>query len=292
METYLNSVNLKADTDFPLIVADGDRNHMSPRTPGFHVFHHHVDFQFLLVEKGDLLVKTLDKEVSIHEGQWIFINSDVVHLVLHGPTCHNKSFIFPKEMVSFYAGSPCEAQVASFISSAPSIYVSTSQQSWCTTVKELLSTLAHIYETEKDSPYYAYHLLTNLSFLWFQFSSHVESSPQVVQTENTRRMELFLSHIEAHYAEPLTLTDIANSASVSPSECLRCFKALMHTTPHQYLIEYRLSRAAKLLKETDLPITDIAFSVGFHQISHFGAWFKKKLGISPRDYRKSTQSKQ
>ena len=287
MKTYLNSINLKGNTNFPLIVADADMNHMSQRTPGFHVFHHHIDFQFLLVEQGELLVKTLDTEVTLHHGQWIFINSDVVHLVLHGPTCHNKSIIFPKEMVSFYAGSPCEPQVNAFAASPLSIYVSDSKQPWCNQVGERLVSLAHIYETEQESPYYAYHLLTSLALLWFQFSSNLEAPAPVQQTEQTRRMEYFLSFIETHYAEPITLNDIAYSANVSPSECLRCFKTLMHTTPHQYLIEYRLSKASKLLKETDLPITTIAFSVGFPQISHFGAWFRKKLGMSPREYRKA-----
>ena len=98
-------------------------------------------------------------------------------------------------------------------------------------------------------------------------------------------MQAFLNHIEKHYAENLSLEALAKSGNVSKSECLRCFKACMQTTPYKYILEYRLSKAAILLKSTDTPIGDIASSVGFHQISHFGKCFREKTGYSPREYR-------
>ena len=74
-------------------------------------------------------------------------------------------------------------------------------------------------------------------------------------------------------------------AHVSKSECLRCFRQSMGTTPYQYLMEYRLSQAAALLKRTDDPIEWIANQVGFGQASSFGKYFRRKTGLSPREYR-------
>ena len=103
-------------------------------------------------------------------------------------------------------------------------------------------------------------------------------------------MQKFLQYISEHYGEEISLDKLAGSANVSKSECLRCFKTSMQTTPYKYLTEYRLSKATELLKNTDEPIGNIADNVGFHQISHFGKCFKEKTGLSPRDYRKKNNA--
>ncbi|WP_416810440.1 helix-turn-helix domain-containing protein [Dorea formicigenerans] len=83
----------------------------------------------------------------------------------------------------------------------------------------------------------------------------------------------------------ITLADLSKSANISKSECSRCFKLSLNTTPYKYLTEYRLSMAAQLLKTTREPVGNIAASVGFRQMSHFGKCFKEKTGYSPKAYR-------
>ena len=100
------------------------------------------------------------------------------------------------------------------------------------------------------------------------------------------RMQKFLRYISEHYEEDISLDKLAKNANVSKSECLRCFNTSLQTTPYKYLTEYRLSKASELLKNSDKPIGNIADSVGFRQVSHFGKCFKEKTGFSPRDYRK------
>ncbi|MBC8533998.1 helix-turn-helix domain-containing protein [Yeguia hominis] len=97
-----------------------------------------------------------------------------------------------------------------------------------------------------------------------------------------------MQYIETHYGEPVSLEVLSRSANISKSECLRCFKAALQTTPYQYLTGYRLSKAAALLENTDLPITQVADRVGFSQLSHFGKQFKEKTGITPSQYRKKS----
>lgn len=101
-------------------------------------------------------------------------------------------------------------------------------------------------------------------------------------------MQQFLQYISTHYGEDVSLEQIASSVNVSKSECLRGFKTCMNTTPYQYLTEYRLLKAAELLKTTDEPIGVIADRVGFRQVSHFGKCFKEKTGLSPSAYRNKT----
>lgn len=110
----------------------------------------------------------------------------------------------------------------------------------------------------------------------------------VEKSKNTTsgQMQKFLKYIEQHYAEDVSLEDLAQSANVSKSECLRCFKQSLQTTPYKYLVEYRLSKAADMLKTSDSTVEVIAVNVGFHQISHFGKCFREKTGMSPSEYRK------
>ena len=99
-------------------------------------------------------------------------------------------------------------------------------------------------------------------------------------------MTLFLRYIEEHYTESVSLDALAQSAHVSKSECLRCFRLALHTTPYKYLTEYRLSKAADLLRNTDEPISGVAALAGFQQPSHFGKCFREKTGMTPSEYRK------
>lgn len=112
--------------------------------------------------------------------------------------------------------------------------------------------------------------------------------PQETRPKNVtkERMTVFLHYIEQHFAESVSLDALAESARVSKSECLRCFKASLRTALYQYLMEYRLSKTAELLRNTNLPMSEIAVCVGFSQISHFGKCVRDQTGVSPSEYRK------
>ena len=94
-----------------------------------------------------------------------------------------------------------------------------------------------------------------------------------------------MQYIIDHYSEPITLNEIAESASVSIEECRRCFKDIIKETPVHYLVSYRVMMGMELLRTTDLDITDIAFRVGFNDSSYFIQAFKKKNGMTPKQYR-------
>ena len=153
--------------------------------------------------------------------------------------------------------------------------------------KSILSILYKLADLEnRKTEFYSYEVLCLLSSLWLEVCRNIQAPNENTATVTGARMQKFLQYINEHYGEGISLDQLAGSANVSKSECLRCFKASMQTTPYKYLIEYRLSKAAELLKNTDEQIGNIAESVGFRQISHFGKCFKEKTGLSPRDYRK------
>ena len=124
-----------------------------------------------------------------------------------------------------------------------------------------------------------------LTTMWLLFLKNVRLPSRRLADPVNPRMAGFLKFFEEHYAEPLTLEALAQSANVSKSECLRCFRKSLHTTPFAYLMELRLAKAAARLKDSDAPIGAIAVDTGFQQVSYFGKCFRRKLGMSPRAYR-------
>jgi transcriptional regulator GlxA family with amidase domain len=87
------------------------------------------------------------------------------------------------------------------------------------------------------------------------------------------------------------MEEISMSAGISKSEALRCFRQSMQTTPYRYLMDYRLSKAASLLSETEIQVSEVMIRCGFHQQSYFGKCFKERIGMSPKSYQKATREK-
>ncbi|SDL84456.1 AraC family transcriptional regulator, arabinose operon regulatory protein [Glycomyces sambucus] len=94
--------------------------------------------------------------------------------------------------------------------------------------------------------------------------------------------------IHDHLDRPVTLTDIARAASVTPAHLVRMFRSHMDTTPVQYLWDRRISLGVELLTSTGLTVGSIATRCGFKTSFHFSRKVKESTGLSPTDLRTST----
>lgn len=94
-------------------------------------------------------------------------------------------------------------------------------------------------------------------------------------------------YISSNFTHDLSLTQLADKYSMSPSYFSRKFKLCTGFGYKEYLITIRIIEACKLLLNTDLTITEIAEKCGFDDSNYFGDSFKKAKGISPREYRKA-----
>lgn len=90
---------------------------------------------------------------------------------------------------------------------------------------------------------------------------------------------------DAHYAEPLTVADLASAARLSPAHFSREFRRTFGESPHRYLLSRRLERAASLLRSTDWSVARVGTSVGFSSIGSFTTRFGRTYGMSPTAYR-------
>ena len=92
-------------------------------------------------------------------------------------------------------------------------------------------------------------------------------------------------HIDRHYAEPLTLTELAGLVGMSKFHLVRVFRAVYGETPMRYLSRRRIERAQDLLRHANLTVTEICMLVGFASLGSFSSRFTELVGESPVAYR-------
>ena len=130
----------------------------------------------------------------------------------------------------------------------------------------------------------------NLSSIFEYLSLHFDALPRTeatrVQLNTQVRVQQMLAFIYAHYAEHVTLADIADAASISRSEAGRCFQAYMGCTPVNALIRHRLQKALGMLHDAALTLQEISDACGFHSVNYFSRQFRKHYGYTPSHARK------
>lgn len=126
------------------------------------------------------------------------------------------------------------------------------------------------------------------SEIWLLLKEEIEEQGVVIPNNNfekQERMQTMISYIQSNYMDKITLQDIADHALVSKRECIRCFETSIGKTPFEYLVEYRIEAAEKMLRNTTVTIAEIALQAGFSSSAYFSKIFKQKCGQTPREYR-------
>jgi AraC family transcriptional regulator len=102
-----------------------------------------------------------------------------------------------------------------------------------------------------------------------------------------RRVKAFIAD---NYESDLSLSELADVTGMSTFHFAREFKRTTGTSPHQYLIKYRIERAKALLSESEMPLVEVSSRLGFSHQSHFTRLFRKLTGTTPLSYRHRFQS--
>jgi AraC-like DNA-binding protein len=150
----------------------------------------------------------------------------------------------------------------------------------------LINTLFQLSQEQPD--YYEFQIHIQFASLWLLLyentiaknGSHQRSSLSNSYLKNMIR------YIQKHYAEKISLNDIASAGMMSRSKCCDLFKQTLHQTPFEYVLHYRIQKSLSLLADDDLSITAIAAACGFSGASYYTEVFRKIIGIPPSAYRK------
>lgn len=156
--------------------------------------------------------------------------------------------------------------------------------------RRMIEAVQRVYELSVEQRFgYELRCRDLIGELWCSLAENIGEAPPTPADRRTitgeKRLKKMLSYIYANYQNDITVEDIARAASISKSECFRCFRSMIGKKPVEYLNEYRLKRALELLTTTDMQITEVCLACGFGHISYFGKLFREAYGMSPREYR-------
>ncbi len=104
---------------------------------------------------------------------------------------------------------------------------------------------------------------------------------------NNQQMALrpAINFVEAHFRTKINAGKVASLCGMSPSYFSRAFRTAYGITFQEYLMRLRTREACRLLKNPNASVTDVAYTVGFNDVSYFGRMFKRYYNLSPSDYR-------
>ena len=104
---------------------------------------------------------------------------------------------------------------------------------------------------------------------------------------DSARLESSLEYIHRHFSSPLLIESLAEIEHLSPGRFRALFTARTGSGPKEYVTSLRLEKSMELLRHTGLSVAEVAESVGFADQLYFSRVFRKKIGVSPSEYRKN-----
>lgn len=293
IDNDLQELNTHSNLEFPVMIHSMTLSQMYLKLIRWHW---HPEIELIYVQEGKVNAM-IDKESFIlTPGQGIFINQNVLHSFHHieGYDAVFFSLTFHPAMIFGYGKAALSVKYLSPIlenPSMPCLILSNDDPHTAPLIQYMKNIREHYTASE-----YGYELVckANICHLWNELLKvpHNKTSPVLKQKRihnDEQRIKDAIVYIEQHYNEQITLEDIARSIHISKSECCRCFKRILHQTPFEYLLKYRIFQAAKLIQHRDpsaTSISNLAITVGFGNISYFNKVFKRYLKMTPSEYKR------
>lgn len=263
-------------------------------------WHWHPEIEMIYMIEGKVEALVDDQSIILTPGQGIFVNQNVLHAFhrVEGYDAVFFSVVFHPAMIFGYGSAALSVKYLSPISENPHMkYILLNDEDPYTV--PVIRYMEQIRDFYTDSQY-GYELIckANICMMWNEIlkiprpeTSTVIKSKRILNDE--QRIKDAILYIEQHFADPITLDDIAGSIHISKSECCRCFQRVLRQTPFEYLLKYRIFYAAKLIKQQDPEaesISNLAITVGFGNISYFNKVFKRYLHMTPTEYKKESHA--
>ncbi len=257
-------------------------------------WHWHEEIELEYIVSGQVYVTCEEENILASQGDLVFINQNVRHFITPVQTdgCLLYSIVVHPTFIFGFGQLELEKKYIAPVlhdSALKHIYItkdSPDYENYLSEIREILS----LNDLREDG----YELLTKsvLLRIWYQLykmsTTLVSGSVPKTAVQDEQRVKQAILYIQEHFMETVTLEDIAGSIMVSKSECCRCFKRTLNTTPFEYLMKYRIMESTKRMhRKPQESISEIAGSVGFNNTSYYNKIFRKYMDCTPTEYRNS-----
>lgn len=253
-------------------------------------WHWHDELELLIVTEGAAVCATDREQAVLQTGEGCFFNADVLHAVWKegNGVCRLHSMSFHPRLVGGAVESVFWQKYILPLVENKQLQM----RRFSAEDGEILREIETAWRSCVDEPV-GYELLTRnaLSAVILHLMAYLPKGTASLSKRallREERIKLMLDYIRSHLGDAITVAQIASAASVSESECVRCFRSAIHTPPIQYVKQYRLQKAMELLKETDKRINEIGEECGFQEMSYFAKAFRELYGLTPTEFRKKS----
>ena len=248
-------------------------------------WHWHEAVEFCYVQTGSVKVSTTGQSRIFQKGEGFFINSNVLTAMTDGDDCVIDSHLFHPVLLGGHFKSVFETKYLSPVLQNRNLDMLPIRGENINQ-KQLLQKLCQLSRLQSD-PDVELQTRNLLSEIWLLLLQELQRTQlKASPVKNQDRILTMLTFIHDNYDRKLTLQEIADASAISTRECLRCFQTSIRQSPMEYLLEYRVQSAAKLLQTTDLSVTEIAMRTGWGNSSYFTKMFRALRGKTPNTYRK------
>ena len=251
-------------------------------------WHWHEELEVIFVAAGTLKLQIPGGEYLLREGSLVVLNSNVLHSLSGHPAGALRSMVFSPFLITGGADTVFYKNYVRALLACPDFSVWQAEPG--TDVKRFSAAFSAM---ETDAFAYEFTVRENLSQLLLHCYAQLLprlSAQKPAKSADTVRIEQMLQYMQASYAEPITLADIAQAAGLSERECLRCFRRTIGDSPVQYLLKYRLMQSAALLRASPAAsIAEVSAACGFDSPSYFSKQFRRFYQRPPREYRTAGQ---
>lgn len=259
---------------------------------GFFVKQHwHPNVEIILIKKGSYLCELDLTAYQLAEGDMAMVNSEELHqLTGQGRDTAHDVLLFDPDILEFsYPDEWQEQWIRPFLNHEMTLKHifrpgETGYSEFCALFEEILKRAI-----EKENGWYirCKLLLLRMFLLATENRILLPAGKQLPKAalKKINHYKTIVSYMEEHFHEPISLQRLADTIPCNSQYLCRFFKEISGVTPIQYLIGYRIDRAAALLAHTSLPILQIALDCGFENVSYFIRKFKEAKGCTPKAFR-------
>lgn len=278
-----NELKQHGTLDFPIQLYHVDKHH-----PKFEMASHwHTSVEIIKVLDGVLRVRLSNQEYTAKKGDVIFVNCETVHSAFPTEDCIYECVVMNMEMLST-KDAGCRYFIDSILNLEYKI-----NEFFPYSDGELHHSLENLFSSMKNmSSGYKFSVIGALYRLFgIIIDNHLYHSSgsenEIIQDKNIPKLKNVLSYIRSNYDKPITLEDMSRVAGMSPKYFCAFFKKMTLKTPTEYLKSYRIEKASRKLLNSDMNVTDVAYSSGFNDLSYFIKTFKEIKGITPAKFREA-----
>lgn len=278
--------------DFPCIASRAEIDKYIGRSVPWHW---HSTAELFYMESGTLEYHTPGGKICFPSGSGGLVNSNILHSTRSlSRTEKTVMFVhlFDTSLIAGAQGSRIEQKYILPITAASQIEIIALFPE-DSTQKKILDLILESFRIPSDSFGYEIKLRELLSEIWLMLLEQSRSLPaqSEIPVRYNDKIKRMMIYIHEHYSEKISVSQLAASAYLSERECFRVFHDCLHTTPVDYLKNYRLQIACRLLADSSEPITAIGHLCGLGSSSYFGKIFREYAGCSPSQYRRKWQNR-